>query len=777
MCDAPGVKPDTKQVKCLDLKKVASAPAVLAAFERIERLAKVVFQVKTATIVLYNTDRLAEHRSSTCDAIGFTAEAPLLGRDGIAVGSLSLSDTVPRPAMSVQEHASLADLATTAMDALALQLEVIARGQDIERLALSETLLRIVADAPNFAAAIDSAMAALRDATQSMLCLFFRLGPDDIHLHLVAGQSSHPALTTAYVNHLRQTSIRLDNSLVGLVAATGEQQVVTGIDESSLDRYPALKLSVTEHMASQIVTPIWLGSERYAFSVGFGADVDDIVGISQMLTGLTNTLRPLLRRLRDAEEIELFRRVVEASSDAVIISEAVAPVPAGPRISYVNAAFCQQTGYSRREVIGQIYPFLQNMKDPTAFADTMATSFMAGKPIRLDVLNYRRDGSEFWAELNMAPVGNVMGSYTHWVSIERDITERKRAQASIALSEQRFRVVARATSDVVWDWNLATGTIWWSEGIHTQFGHDPDESQLDFSWWANHVAADDRQRAMTSRQAAVANHIAEWREEYRFEKADGTLALVNDRGFLVHDSGGNAVRMIGSMVDVTVQRLMEEQLRQSQRLDAVGTLTGGVAHDFNNLLTIITGHAEAIQDLAQDDPGLLEFVLPIFAATERGAELTNHLLTFARLHPTNPKLVNANALVAKMEDLVRRVIGVDVELHLLITDAATTMTADGPQFEHAILNLCINAREAMPAGGKLTLETAIVHRGIRTRMSIDGTHQSLNQRHGRRHGEGGRFTCVRPVLHHEDFRQRQWAWIEHGVRLRQPVQRSSDHRI
>ncbi|WP_439599427.1 ATP-binding protein [Falsiroseomonas sp.] len=500
---------------------------------------------------------------------GFALDTPLLGRDGARLGTLWLRDDGPRAPLGPAEQAVLADLAATAVEALERQAEFLA-------LAWREQLLRVVADAPSFAIAVDKAMAAVREATSGMLCLFFRLAPDGVHMQLVAGQASTPALTEAYLNHLRQIDVRIDNSLIGQVAVSGEQQVVTRIDAAMQRRYPAISLSVSQRIGAQVVTPVSVGGERYAFSVGFDSAERDMPALAEMMLGLAGTLRPLLRRLRDAEEI--------------------------------------------------------------------------------------------------------------------------------ALNEQRFRLVARATAEMVWDWDLASDRLWLGEEFGQQFGHVLPEPPHGLGWWAALVAPEDRDRVVASRQAAVAA-AQPWREEYRLRRADGSLALVLDRGFLIRDAEGAALRMVGSMVDITRQRAMEDQLRQSQRLDALGNLTGGVAHDFNNLLAVIIGNAELLAEALGPDPARAGFLEVILAAAERGAALTGRLLTFARLHPLAPQALDVNRLLRGVEALVRPLTGAGIQLSFAPCRGVAPVVIDGPQLENAVLNLCINARDAMPEGGLLRIET------------------------------------------------------------------------
>jgi PAS domain S-box-containing protein len=668
-------------------------------FARIERLAKAALGAECAAILLTG--------AAPADGIPsaeFRAEAPLLDRAGIVVGVLRVQARAARPPLDAREAALLGDLAAAAMDALALERER-------ARLVLRDQLLGIVAEAASFTVAIEMAMAAIRDATHCMLCLFFRLAPDGEQMQLVAGQASSPALTEAFVEHLSRASVRRDNSLVGLVAASGVQQVISGIDDSALRRFPAISLSVAQRIVSQIVTPISLGSERYAFSVGFGTVPTDQDEMAETLLGLADTLRPLLRRLRDFEQTELFRRALEASEDAVIISEVGAAGPVEPRIRYVNDAFIRNTGYAREAVLGRPHALLQGKAVDQELADSIA----AGTTLRRDVLNHRADGSEFWADSATVPLADVTGTRTHWVAIERDITQRKQAEDAVALNEQRFRLVARAVTDVVWDWDLATGAIWWNEGLEAQFGYAPCDVAPTLQWWTERIVDDDRARVLQGLRETIGGARPSWSDEYRLRKADGGLALVSDRAFVLQGTAGRAVRMIGCMVDITRQRQLEDQLRQSQRLDALGRLTGGVAHDFNNLLAVIIGNADMLAALLRDDDRLREPIGLILGAAERGADLARRLLTFARQQPLDPRPADISLVLGGVEEMVRRLIGSHIDVTFTSLAEPAHVLIDQQQLENAILNLCINARDAMPDGGRLQVTAGVLPRDAAAR--------------------------------------------------------------
>ncbi|MBU8547150.1 MULTISPECIES: PAS domain S-box protein [Roseomonadaceae] len=665
-----------------------------AAFARIERLARGLLGVEEARIIL---------RTEIPDAArpGFTHDTALHMPDGTPCGTLRLHHATPRPPLSPTQQAIVADLAAIAVDALDLQAEASARQRALDNLALRERLLRLVADAPSLAQALDATMAALRDATGAVLCLCFRIGPDGEHMQLVAGQASTPELTEAYLDHLRHSVVRIDNSLAGLVASSGEQQVIRAIDESVQRRFPAISLSVRQKIQSQIITPVSTGSERFAFSVGYARERDDLEDIAAMLLGLAGSLRPLLRRLHDAEEIDLYQRAMDASHDAVLILEAHPGGP--PRILRANAAFARQSGLAAEALRGQPYHPLRLESEDAA---RIALAIAEGRALRAETQNQRHDGSRFWVEADIAPVTGLAGAISHWVAIERDITERRQTQQAIALNEERLRLLARAAGEVVWDWDIAAGTLTWGEGMPEQFGHALPPASGTLDWWVARIAPEDRARVMAGRQAAARSGGASWSAEYQFQKADGSLALVIDRGFVTDDPHGPPRRMVGSMRDVTEQRHLEEQLRQSQRLDAIGRLTGGVAHDFNNLLAVIIGNAELMQDLPGLPPDLRQGIDVIHAAAERGAELTGRLLSFARLHPLAPRVTDLNRLLSQMQPLLRRLFAAQITLEVVESDIRLPVVIDGPQLENALLNLCINARDAMPDGGTLRVEAA-----------------------------------------------------------------------
>jgi PAS domain S-box-containing protein len=314
------------------------------------------------------------------------------------------------------------------------------------------------------------------------------------------------------------------------------------------------------------------------------------------------------------------------------------------------------------------------------------------------------DGVFRWHAVRAFAVHDEEGRTVHWYGTAMDIHAGKEMLDALATSEERFRLLAEATADAVWDWDPGRDVSWWGGGLRTLFGHDAAATLEDRDFWSRHVHPDDRDEVRASLEAVLATSDV-WEAEYRFRRSDGTYAIVSDRGYVIRDSAGTPTRMVGGMTDISHQRRLEEQLRQAQRLEAVGQLTGGVAHDFNNLLTVILGNAELlVEELGPDDERRVLAEMTMDAA-RRGADLTHRLLAFARRQALEPRVVDVNHLVAGMDKLLRRTLGEHIDIEFGRAAALRPALVDPGQLEAAVLNLAINARDAMPLGGRLTIET------------------------------------------------------------------------
>ncbi len=328
-----------------------------------------------------------------------------------------------------------------------------------------------------------------------------------------------------------------------------------------------------------------------------------------------------------------------------------------------------------------------------------------GTPYEFELPKYTARGRRIWVHSYGEAVRDASGRIVRLQGAFQDITAQKRAADALRESEERFLILSRAAHDAIRDCNLADGKLWWSDGLEALFGHAPDAAPTRAAW-RELVHPDDRARVEAAIAAAVDGARAHWRVDYRFARAGGGFARVEERGHVIRDAGGRAVRALAAVSDVTERHALEEELRQAHRLESVGRLTGGVAHDFNNLLTVILGSGTLLHELAAGNAQLASLAEMVTHAAQRGAELTQRLLAFARKQILDPKPVDVRQMLSGMQPLLERTLGEHIRVAVALAPDLRAAHIDPGQLENAVLNLCLNARDAMPAGGELVVEAA-----------------------------------------------------------------------
>jgi two-component system, cell cycle sensor histidine kinase and response regulator CckA len=295
-------------------------------------------------------------------------------------------------------------------------------------------------------------------------------------------------------------------------------------------------------------------------------------------------------------------------------------------------------------------------------------------------------------------------------AIERDRDRRATAEAERARreAEQRLGLLVRATNDAVWDLDLVHWTLQVNGEFLALIGHATQRGPLTLDAWHDCIHPEDRARVRAGLDTVLASRTNFWTDEYRLRRADGTYARVVDRALVMRNAQHEPVRVVGALVDVTERQRLHEQLLQSQKLEAVGRLAGGVAHDFNNVLTGILASTHLLDDslrLRGEDRAELE---EIRRGVDRAATLTAQLLAFSRKRMITLRNVDVNEVVRGVGGMLQRVIGEDVQLLLVLADGLGAVRADPGQLEQILVNLAVNARDAMPSGGTLSIATEAV---------------------------------------------------------------------
>lgn len=277
-------------------------------------------------------------------------------------------------------------------------------------------------------------------------------------------------------------------------------------------------------------------------------------------------------------------------------------------------------------------------------------------------------------------------------------------------NQDHLEIIARATNDAVRDWDVTTGSLTWPQGLTSLLGYEPVAAKSEIGFWQKNIHTEDRARVAANIRAAIATKEEHWSGEYRFRRADGEYVHLLERALILRNGEGQAVRFVGSLMDITARKQLQDQLCRSQKMEAFGQLAGGVAHDFNNFLTTILGYSDLLlQDLHLKGV-YANHVAEIRGAAGRASALTQHLLAFSRRQPLEAKTVEVNSIITNLERSLLRLIGENIhvvcQLHELKEGAY--IKVDPGQLNQLILNLAVNARDAMRTGGTLTLETSAI---------------------------------------------------------------------
>ena len=450
----------------------------------------------------------------------------------------------------------------------------------------------------------------------------------------------------------------------------------------------------------------WTGQLLGLYSNGVGVLIATTSGITVSVLLILWAGRSLQRTdqlLREADE--RFRGAFDSSAIGMALVS-----PEG-RFVEVNPSLCELVGYPEEELLRLRFQDITHPDDLDSDL-TMLQETIAGEraSYRMEKRYFRKDGRTVWILLSVSLVRDEHGEPLHFVSQIEDITERREAGERVAEAERRYRTLVEQLPLVTYvrPYDMTAANTYVSPQIQPLLGTSPEEWQTDGDVFLKLVHPDDLDRVVEAAQRFRATGRP-FREEYRYVARDGRVVWVHDETYLLEGGG-----VQGFLIDITERKRAEEdrvrlegELRHAQKLDALGRLAGGVAHDFNNILTAVTGYSELMLERLEPRDELHGHAEEIRRSAAQAGSLTRQLLAFGRKQLLQPSPIDPNEVVRSAARLLRSLVG---ERHTLRVDCVPelgTVVADPGQVEHAVVNLVLNARDAMPAGGEIRLETSL----------------------------------------------------------------------
>lgn len=449
--------------------------------------------------------------------------------------------------------------------------------------------------------------------------------------------------------------------------------------------------------------------------------------------------------------------------------------PTGRVVSW-NPGALRIKGYEAHEVVGQHFSMFYGPEDRSAgLPDRALAAARSEGRYAAEGWRVRKDGSRFFASVVIDAIHDD-GELIGFAKITRDISERRAAETALSESERRFRMLVDGVTDYALYMLDPTGAVTnWNSGGQKIKGYYPDE--IIGQHFSRFYTPADRTAGRPARALKLAAETGRYEEEGWRVRKDGTFfwaSVIIDR---IADPDGNLIGFAKITRDITERKkaqdaleTVQRQLAESQKLDALGQLTGGVAHDFNNLLMIVLGNISTLKRIAGEDERGIRAVSAIESAVKRGSSLTRQLLTFARRQHLNPEPVDLNEKFKSIQEILSTALGRAFDLRVNVAEGIWPVTVDSAELETAIVNLVINARDAMPDGGVISLNAAnlpdsaprcveirIQDHGtgippdvlskvfdpfFTTKPSGKGTGLGLSQVHGFAHQAGGRIEII-----------------------------------
>jgi PAS domain S-box-containing protein len=778
--------------------------------------------------------------------VRFVACVPLIGARGEILGTLCVMDPKPRARLADEHADALADLAALAARMLERQADAEAQLRSSRGTARSEQIEAAVIRAQTCELALANLLMSLCKHHRATAGFVGKLATSSRVMQEVCHYNDESGLGDYFARSASLPATPETSHAAGAIqTGTARALVFSGTEEQSA--YPAMAEAIRAGLRAEVIQPVHLLDEKFGLVLMFDSARPDLDAIAEDVGAMVRLVRPALYRKAAERRMRLLGTALDRANDAVLITEAGPLGASGPKIVYANASFCRESGYALDEVIGQTHGMLHGPNTDAAAVARLRQEMRRWKPTRAELLNVRKDGSEFWAEMDLTPITDEAGLPTHWISIQRDVTQRRDNEAAQRRHEASFRMLFQdnplpmvvmkrdslafievndaaiaqygwsraefltktltdlnpdgdraaaqalaagrpagpaprgatstthmrddgtvlevrafvhdtvyagqdATLAVLWDvtdleaarrdmhhanemlrertmqlharteelgeaqrlarlgtWRMSFDRqeVSWSKEMYELMGLPRDHAGLSSESLIQRIHPDDRDTVRNALAMAAHDRVSR-NFEYRVMLPDDQIRHLRAEVRPVLDENGAVAELFGYSQDISDRKRAEAALLRNESLRALGQLTGGVAHDFNNLLTVVILNLEEAQDVLDPAHELQEVLQPALHAAVRGAELTSQLLSYARRATLRPERVRPDEFFGALRPLLNRVLGERYELQVLLRHNGGSAMVDPAQLDSAIMNLVINARDASPQGGAITLETRSV---------------------------------------------------------------------
>ncbi|MFN2441646.1 MAG: PAS domain S-box protein [Thermoanaerobaculia bacterium] len=409
---------------------------------------------------------------------------------------------------------------------------------------------------------------------------------------------------------------------------------------------------------------------------------------------------PLMVSLRDVRAQAASREKLEMQALLLDwVGEAVIATDRHGLVTFWNRAAETTYGWTAEEAMGQqvleLTPAETSKQQAAEILESLGTSDRWSGRFQVR----RRDGSPFWATVTDAVIRDERGEITSFVGVSRDATDEFRQEQEPRLRDQRMNMVGQATRDVVWDLDPVAGTLWWGNEITTLTG---EEAPGDLEWWKERIHPVERDEVSRSLEEAIRGDAERWTAEYRFRRHDDSWVSIFDRAWIIRNEDGVAERVVGTMMDISERKTLEEELRRAERLASLGRLAATVSHEFNNVLMGIQPFADLLARTAVDARHE-RIAKQITGSVSRGRRITHDILKFTR--PTEPDLrpLDLGEWLETVLPEWQAVLGESVWLAIETDEGNIRVEGDRNQLEQLMSNLLMNARDAIEGEGTVTV--------------------------------------------------------------------------